>query len=88
MAAEDALTRAHALAREYAATRDARPVWPTATLAALRRGLAVPLPDEPVAPATVIDDLIRAADPGIVSTTGPRYFGFVTGGARPATVAA
>ena len=88
MAAEDALARAQTLAREYAATRDARPVWPTATLAELRRALATPLPDGPVEPATVIDELIRAADPGIVSTTGPRYFGFVTGGALPATVAA
>jgi glutamate/tyrosine decarboxylase-like PLP-dependent enzyme len=36
----------------------------------------------------VIDDLVRAAGPGIVTTTGPRYFGFVTGGALPASIAA
>ena len=88
VAPEDALTRAHTLARVYAATRDARPVWPTATIVELRAALAVPLPDAPIEPALVIDQLIQAADPGIVSTTGPRYFGFVTGGALPSTVAA
>jgi len=76
------------LARVYAATRDTRPVWPTATIAELRAALAVPLPDAPIEPVAVIDQLIQAADPGIVSTTGPRYFGFVTGGALPSTVAA
>jgi glutamate/tyrosine decarboxylase-like PLP-dependent enzyme len=88
VAPEDALTRAHTLARVYAATRDTRPVWPTATIAELRAALAVPLPDAPIEPVAVIDQLIQAADPGIVSTTGPRYFGFVTGGALPSTVAA
>jgi len=88
VAPEDALTRAQTLARVYAATRDTRPVWPTATIAELRAALAVPLPDAPIEPALVIDQLIQAADPGIVSTTGPRYFGFVTGGALPSTVAA
>lgn len=88
MAPEDALTRAQTLARVYAATRDTRPVWPTATIAELRAALAVPLPDAPIEPVAVIDQLIQAADPGIVSTTGPRYFGFVTGGALPSTVAA
>jgi glutamate/tyrosine decarboxylase-like PLP-dependent enzyme len=63
-------------------------VWPAATLAELRAAFSVPLPAEPVDPAVVIDDLSRAAERGSVATTGPRYFGFVTGGALPATVAA
>jgi glutamate/tyrosine decarboxylase-like PLP-dependent enzyme len=46
------------------------------------------LPDGPIEPARVVEELIRAAEPGIVTTSGPRYFGFVTGGALPAAVAA
>src|SRR5439155_15297897 len=88
VASEDALGRALEIARAYLASRDSRPVWPTTTLAELRAALGTSLPDHPIDPTTVVDALARAAEPGIVSTTGPRYFGFVTGGALPATVAA
>ena len=88
MAEQDALALALTIARDYIASRADRPVWPTATLPGLRAALGGPLPETPIDPAVVIDALARAAEPGLVTTTGPRYFGFVTGGALPATVAA
>ncbi|MGE3492734.1 MAG: aspartate aminotransferase family protein [Vicinamibacterales bacterium] len=56
--------------------------------AELFNSLGGPLPDGATDPAEVINHLAAAANPGIVSTIGPRYFGFVTGGAVPVTVAA
>jgi glutamate/tyrosine decarboxylase-like PLP-dependent enzyme len=87
VAEEDALQRALAIARAYATSRPDRPVWPTATLAELRAALGGELPANPIDPSAIIEQLATAAEPGIVTTTGPRYFGFVTGGALPATVA-
>jgi glutamate/tyrosine decarboxylase-like PLP-dependent enzyme len=63
-------------------------VFPDLDPAALRVAFGGPLPAGPTSPATVIDDLLAAAAPGLVATTGPRYFGFVIGGALDAATAA
>jgi glutamate/tyrosine decarboxylase-like PLP-dependent enzyme len=88
VAEQDPLDRAVALARAYIASRAGRAVWATATLTDLRAALGGQLPAHPIDPVDVVEALARAAEPGLVTTTGPRYFGFVTGGALPATVAA
>lgn len=56
-------------------------------ISAMRSGLGS-LRDEPTTPAATVEELIAAVTPGLVATTGPRYFGFVIGGALHAPTAA
>ena len=65
-----------------------RPVGVLASQDSLRAALGQPLTDQGEPAATVIADLVRNADPGIVAEPGPRYFGFVIGGSSEAAVAA
>src|SRR5437879_5174674 len=88
MATSDPLSVAAEAARRFLAGVADRPVGSAATPAELTAALGGPLPEEGVDAARVVADLARAADPGIVASAGPRYFGFVVGGSLPAAVAA
>jgi hypothetical protein len=76
------------LADEYLSDIRERPVRERATLEELRVAFGVPLNDEPLDPQQVIEDLARAAEPGLMASQSPRYFGFVIGGALDSAVAA
>ena len=65
-----------------------RPVGGSADVHELRSGLGGPLPEAAVDAMQVIGELAAAAEPGLVSSPGGRYFGFVIGGAAPAALAA
>ena len=84
----EVLNRAHEIASRYLDDVATRHVGGTSTRQSLIDALGGPLPESPTDPMTVLEDIVEKADPGIVASTGPRYFGFVTGGAVPVTVAA
>jgi glutamate/tyrosine decarboxylase-like PLP-dependent enzyme len=88
MSAENPLKAAYDHATRYMSEVAQRHVGPQTARAELLAALGGPVPPGATDPAEVINHLARAADPGIVATIGPRYFGFVTGGAVPVTVAA
>jgi glutamate/tyrosine decarboxylase-like PLP-dependent enzyme len=82
------LRRTADLAADFLDSLDRRPVWPDASVEELRSSLGGSLQDEPLDPAEVIEELVRAAEPGVVGIPSGRYFGFVIGGAVPASLAA
>lgn len=88
MTHDDALQEAATYAQDFLRRLPDRPVAASADVDQLREWLGGPLPEEPEAPADVISSMIKGAEPGVVGTAGPRFFGFVIGAALPAAVAA
>ena len=84
----DLLRQTAEIAADYLESLGDRPVFPHVTPEELRAALGGPLPEEPVDPKQVLDDLAAGAEPGVVAMGSGRYFGFVIGGALPAALAA
>jgi glutamate/tyrosine decarboxylase-like PLP-dependent enzyme len=77
-----------AIAADFYETLPDRPVYPRASVAELHAALSAPLPEHGLPARTVIAELAAAVDPGLVAEASGRYFGFVVGGALPASIAA
>jgi glutamate/tyrosine decarboxylase-like PLP-dependent enzyme len=85
----DVFERAYRIASWYRQQIGNRPVGARASREELLQALSGPLPENrDVDPALALDSFARAADPGLVASAGPRYFGFVTGSGLPQAVAA
>ena len=82
------LARTLEIATAYLRALPERPVLVDQDVASLRAALVTALPETGEDPIAVIERLASDADPGIVSMAGPRYFGYVIGGAVPASLAA
>jgi len=84
----DALTSAYAHATDWLQSVPTRPVGPTLTADELAAGFSVPLQDDPIDALTVVDELARLAEPGLMAMPSGRFFGWVIGGTLPASMAA
>jgi glutamate/tyrosine decarboxylase-like PLP-dependent enzyme len=87
-ASSELLGRALELAEAYRGTLMGRQPGAVASATAVKQALDMPLPVRGTAPEAVLDDLAAAVEPGLVTSAGPRWFAFVTGGSLPVAVAA
>ena len=85
---QELLKRTAELATKFLDELQERPVGRPVSYAEMLSRLGGALPAAGEDARRVIEKLAVAADPGLVATPGPRYFGFVVGGAHPASLAA
>ena len=72
----------------YLASVDKRAVVPSADAIEALERLGGALQDEPIDAGKVLQELDAIGSPATFAQAGPRYFGFVVGGALPAALAA
>src|SRR3954468_13668534 len=72
-------------AGDWLDTMSERPIAPSQTPGELR--ITDTLGDAPVPVEQVVADLVGEAEPGLLASNSPRFFGFVMGGAHPAGIA-
>ena len=88
MTERELLERTAAIAAGYLETLGTRAVGAKRDYRQMLAALDAPLPEGPADPAAVVEELVRVADDGITAMGSGRYFGFVIGGALPASLAA
>jgi glutamate/tyrosine decarboxylase-like PLP-dependent enzyme len=81
------LARTAELAADYLETLDTRGVGAARDYRELLATLDRPLPEGPSEPLEVVEELVREVGDGLVAMGSGRYFGFVIGGALPASLA-
>jgi glutamate/tyrosine decarboxylase-like PLP-dependent enzyme len=82
------LEAAHRAASDFLHGLPSRQVGAAASRQELMTTLGGELPEEGTDAVEVVQDLAKAAEPGLVATQSGRFFGFVIGGASPAGIAA
>ncbi len=85
---EEPLARALQHARDWLQTEQGRRIGPVVGIDEVLRSLKSELPQEGTNAATVVDDLARAVEPGLMAMGSGRFFGWVIGGTMPAAMAA
>ncbi|HZC70696.1 MAG TPA: aminotransferase class V-fold PLP-dependent enzyme [Jatrophihabitans sp.] len=83
-----ALQRATDVIATYREGLETARVKPSASRSEVAAALDAPLPDGPTPLHQVVDELVEKARPGLMASSGPRYFGFVVGGALDAALVA
>lgn len=85
---KELLTETAERAIRYLDSLPERRVSPSADAVKRLAALRIPLHDGPTSPNEVLKQLDEIGSPATMAMPGPRFFGFVIGGALPATVAA
>ena len=85
---QDLLDDAAIAAKHYVKTLDERGVFPDQAALDALTVFDEPFPESPSEPSAVLDALVTYGSPATTASSGPNYYGFVTGGSLPIALAA